>query len=113
MPTAYRWVCSLNTTTGSEKFSLLAEYPTCESTVKGLVALNWWGVMVPAGTPKAIVDKYQADLVKVMRDDVVKSKFADLGVEAVYGNSAQFGTFIRQETDKYAKLIKDAGIKGN
>ena len=100
-------------TTGSQKFSLLPEYPTCESTVPGLVALNWWGVMVPAGTPKAVVDKFQADMVKVMRDDVVKSKFADLGVEAVYGNSAQFAVFIRQETDKYAKLIKDAGIKGN
>ena len=100
-------------TTGAEKFSLLAEYPTCDSTVKGLVALNWWGVMVPAATPRAIVDKYQADLVKVMRDDVVKGKFADLGVEAVYGNSGQFAAFIKQETDKYAKLIREAGIKGN
>src|SRR5204863_4675655 len=52
-------------TTGPQKFSLLAEYPTCESTVPGLVALNWWGVMVPAGTPKAVVDKYQADMAKV------------------------------------------------
>ena len=100
-------------TTGPEKFVLLADYPTCAATVPGLVALNWWGVMVPAGTPKAVVDKFQADMVKVMRDDVVKSKFADLGVEAVYGNSAQFGAFIRQETDKYARLIKEAGIKGN
>ena len=100
-------------TTGREKFVLLPDYPTCAAAVPGLVALNWWGVMVPAGTPKAVVDKFQADMVKVMRDDVVKSKFADLGVEAVYGNSAQFAAFIRQETDKYAKLIKEAGIKGN
>jgi tripartite-type tricarboxylate transporter receptor subunit TctC len=100
-------------TTGSQKFVLLPEYPTCESTVPGLVTLNWWGVMVPAGTPRAVVDKFQADMVKVMQDATVKSKFADLGVEAVYGNSARFGAFIRQETDKYTKLIKEAGIKGN
>jgi len=100
-------------TTGPQKFALLPEYPTCESTVPGLVALNWWGVMLPAGTPKGVVDKFQSDMVKVMRDEVVKQKFADLGVEAVHSTPAQFVSFIRQETDKYTKLIKEAGIKVN
>jgi len=98
-------------TTGAQKFALLSEYPTCDSTVPGLVAVNWWGVLLPAGTPRPIVDKFHADMMKVMQDPVVKSKFADLGVDAVSSTPAQFASFIRAEMDKYAKLIKEANIK--
>jgi tripartite-type tricarboxylate transporter receptor subunit TctC len=92
---------------------LLPELPTCDATVPGLVAVNWWGVLLPAGTPKAIVDKYHADMVKAMQDPVVKSKFADLGVEAISSTPAEFGRFIKAETDKYSRLIKEANIKVN
>src|SRR5688572_7898209 len=100
-------------TTGPQKFVLLPEYPTCESTVPGLVTVNWWGVLLPAGTPKPIVDKFHADMVRVMQDAVVKQKFADLGVEAISSTPAQFNSFIKAEMGKYSKLIKEAGIKGN
>ena len=100
-------------TTGAQKFVLLPELPTCDATVHGLVAVNWWGVLLPAGTPKAIVDKYHADMVKAIQDPVVKSKFADLGVEAVSSTPAEFGGFIKSETDKYARLIREANIKVN
>ncbi len=100
-------------TTGAQKFALLSELPTCDSEVPGLVAVNWWGVLMPAGTPKAIIDKFHSDMVKVMVDPVVKSKFADLGVEAVSSTPEQFGAFIRSEMDRYARLIKEAGIKVN
>ena len=100
-------------TTGAQRFALLPDLPTCDETVPGLVAVNWWGVLMPAGTPKTVIDKFHADMVKVMQDPVVKSKFADLGVEAVSSTPEQFGSFIRSEMDKYARLIKEAGIKGN
>ena len=100
-------------TTGAQKFALLAELPTCDSSVPGLVVVNWWGVLYPAGVSRAIVDKFHADMVKVMQDPVVKQKFADLGVEAVSSTPAQFDTFIKSEMDRYARLIKDAGIKVN
>jgi len=100
-------------TTGAQKFVLLSELPTCDSTVPGLVVVNWWGVLFPAGVSKAIVDKFHADMVKVMQDPVVKGKFADLGVEAVSSSPAQFGAFIKTEMDKFTKLIKEANIKVN
>ena len=100
-------------TTGAQKFVLLPDLPTCDSSVPGLVAVNWWGVLLPAGTPKPIVDKFQGDMVKVMQDATVKSKFADLGVEAVSSTSAEFGNFIKSEMDKYAKLIKETNMKVN
>jgi tripartite-type tricarboxylate transporter receptor subunit TctC len=100
-------------TTGAQKFVLLPELPTCDATVPGLVAVNWWGVLLPAGTPKPVVEKLHGDMVKVMQDAVVRSKFADLGVEAVSSTPEQFGSFIKAETDKYSRLIREAGIKVN
>ena len=101
-------------TTGAQRFALLPDLPTCvESGVPGLVAVNWWGVLMPAGTPKAVIDKFHADMVKVMQDAVVKSKFADLGVEALSSTPEQFGSFMKAEMDKYSRLIKEAGIKVN
>ena len=99
--------------TSPERSPLAPEIPTCaESGLPGLVAVNWWGVLLPAGTPKVIADKFRADLVKVMQDPEVKEKFAALGVEALSSTPAEFGAYIKSETAKYAKLIKDAGIKG-
>jgi len=73
--------------------------------------VNWWGLLLPAGTPKAITDKFHADLVRVMQDPDVKEKFAQLGVEAMSGTPEDFAAFMKAETSKYAKLIKDAGIR--
>ena len=97
--------------TGPERSPIMPELPPCAESVPGLVAVNWWGVFMPAGTPKAITDKFHADLVKTMQDAEVKRKFADLGVEAVHSTPEQFIAFMRSETAKYAKLIKEAGIK--
>lgn len=97
--------------TGAERSPITPDLPPCAESVPGLVAVNWWGVYMPAGTPKAITDKFHADLVKAMQDEEVKRKFADLGVEAVYSTPEQFVSFMKSETAKYAKLIKEAGIK--
>ena len=97
--------------TGPERSPLAPDLPPCAETVPGLVALNWWGVFMPAGTPKAILDKFHADLVRVMQDPDLKKKFADLGVDAVYSTPEQFVLFLKAETAKYAKLVKEAGIK--
>jgi tripartite-type tricarboxylate transporter receptor subunit TctC len=100
-------------TTGAQRFALLPDLPTCDATVPGLVAVNWWGVLLPAGTLKPVVDKFHADMVKVMQDPVVKGKFADLGVEAVSSTPEQFSSFIRAEMDKYSRLIREANIRVN
>jgi tripartite-type tricarboxylate transporter receptor subunit TctC len=97
--------------TGEQKYELLPEPPPCQAAAPGLVAVNWWGVLYPAGTPGRIVEKLNADTVKALADPDVKKRFADLGVEAVSSTPAQFAAFIRAEMGKYAKLIKEANIK--
>ena len=99
--------------TGDSRYALLPEPPLCKESAPGLVAVNWWGVLLPAGSPKAIVNKLNADTVKALADPDVKKRFADLGVEAVSSTPAEFAAFIRDEMAKYAKLIKDANIKVN
>jgi len=97
--------------TGADRSPIMPDLPPCAEAVPGLVAVNWWGVYMPAGVSKAITDKFHTDLVKAMQDEEVKRKFADLGVEAVSSTSEQLVAFMRSETAKYSKLIKDAGIK--
>ena len=99
--------------TGSQRYELLPEPPLCQEAAPGLVAVNWWGALLPAGSPKAIVDKLHADTVRALADPDVKKRFADLGVEAVSSTPEQFAAFIRDEMAKYAKLIKEANIKVN
>jgi tripartite-type tricarboxylate transporter receptor subunit TctC len=99
--------------TGAEKFELLPDMPPCHEAAPGLVAVNWWGVLYPAGTPRPIVGKLAADTARALADPDVKKKFADLGVVAVSSSPEQFSAFIKQEVDKYGKLIKEANIKVN
>jgi len=97
--------------TSAKRSPIMPGLPPCTESVPGLVAVNWWGVFMPAGTPRAITDKFHSDLVKVMQDADVKQKFADMGVEAIYSTPQRFVAFMKSETAKYAKLIKEAGIK--
>ncbi len=99
--------------TGTERYELIPEPPTCQSDAAGLVAVNWWGVLYPAGTAKPIVDKLHRDTVKVLADADTKKRFADLGVETKSSSPSEFSAFIKAEMAKYAKLIKEANIKVN
>jgi len=98
--------------TGSERSPFVPEIPTCvESGMPGLVAVNWWGVLLPAGTPRAIVQKFHGDIVKVMKDADLIERFGQLGVDAVSSTPEDFAAFMRSEAVKYARLIKEANIK--
>ena len=99
--------------TGEQRYELLPDQIPCQGDARGLQAVNWWGVLYPAGTPKNIVEKLHADTVKVLADPDTKKRFADLGVETKASTPAEFSAFIKAETEKYAKLIKEANIKVN
>jgi tripartite-type tricarboxylate transporter receptor subunit TctC len=98
--------------TSKERSPLSPEIPTlAEQGYPELVAVNWWGVLVPTGTPRPIVEKLNADLVKVLADKDLKDRYAQLGVEPLSSTPEFFGQFIQTEAARYAKLIKDANIK--
>jgi tripartite-type tricarboxylate transporter receptor subunit TctC len=98
----------------AKRSALFPDIPTfAEGGLSGLVAENWWGVYLPTGTPKAVVDAYHEALVKVMADPDLKEKFAGLGVEAMASTQAEFRAFLASEHARYSKLVADNNIKGD
>jgi tripartite-type tricarboxylate transporter receptor subunit TctC len=99
--------------TSEKRSPFTPQLPTLEEEgVKGFAAANWWGILFPAGVPRPIIDKVNADIVKVVANQEVKTRLGELGVEAVSSTPEQFGDFMAKETARYQKLIKEANIKG-
>lgn len=89
----------------------LPDVPGIGETVKGYEFTNWWGILAPAGTPAAAVTRLNQELTAIAAMPDVREKLADLGLAAQSSTPQQFADLIRTETDKVAKIVKDAGIK--
>jgi len=99
--------------TSGKRSSVLPEVPTfAEAGLPGFVAENWWGMFLPAGTPKSIVDKLQADLATAMGSADIKQKFEDMSVEALSSTPEALRDFARAESERWGKLVKEADIRG-
>ena len=81
-----------------------------ESGLKGYEATNWFGVFAPAKTPKELVARLNAEFDRVIRSPELTERFNNDGLEPVGGLPESFASFVRAEIDKYAKVIKAAGI---
>jgi tripartite-type tricarboxylate transporter receptor subunit TctC len=98
--------------TSEKRFSILPDIPTVsEGGVPGFDMSTWWGLVAPAAVSKDIIARLQAETVKVLRQPDVKEKIAFAGADTVGNTADQFGAFIRSETAKYARIVKDANIK--
>ena len=98
--------------TTAKRLAPLPNVPTiAESGIAGYEAVNWYGVFVPAGTPKDIVAKLHAEIVRVLKQPDVKERFAGEGGEIVADSPEAFGAFVHNEIPKWAKVIKDASVK--
>ena len=96
--------------TGAARSPQLPDVPTViESGVPGYEAYVWMGLLAPKGTPPAIVERLNREVVAVLREDEVKAYMANAGIEIVGSSSAEFGRFFRAERDQWAKVIKDTG----
>ena len=98
--------------TTSKRSALLPNVPTiAESGVKGYEVLSWNGIAAPAGTPEAIVERLHTEAVRALRDPKVQQRLAEQGAEAVGSSPAEYDAFIRSETEKWARVIKESGAK--
>jgi tripartite-type tricarboxylate transporter receptor subunit TctC len=98
--------------TSAERWPHTPELPTlAEEGIKGFAAVNWWGILFPAGVPRPIVEKVNADLVKALAAPSVKSALAVLGVETISSTPEQFGAFMAAETDRWGNLIKQQNLE--
>ncbi|HEX6004646.1 MAG TPA: tripartite tricarboxylate transporter substrate binding protein [Burkholderiales bacterium] len=97
---------------GSKRSQSAPDVPTiAESGVPGYEFVSWNGVHVPAGTPKSIVTKIQADLVKVVALPDVRARMASLGMEVAGSTPEELGALVKSDITKWGKVIKEAGVR--
>jgi tripartite-type tricarboxylate transporter receptor subunit TctC len=99
-------------TGGAHRSPVLPDVPTiAEAGLTGYEANNWWGVVAPAGTPPAIVEKLHREISAVQNSEQTKKQFATEGAEIVQMSSAEFGAFMASEMQKWERVVKESGIK--
>jgi tripartite-type tricarboxylate transporter receptor subunit TctC len=100
--------------TTAKRSALVPELPTvAEAGLPGFEANNWYGVLVPAKTPRAVIARLNKDFTAVLNSPEVKQFLFNQGLDAAPGTPEEFGAYIKSEIAKWAKVIKAAGLKAN
>lgn len=100
--------------TSAARSAAVPDLPTlAESGLTGYEISSWFGLFVPSSTPAAVVDKLYRETARVLKSPDVIERFAKEGAEPVGSAPADFNNYVRQEFVKYAKVIKDNGIKAD
>jgi len=98
--------------TSAKRSALLPDVPTlAEGGLPGFEVVVWYGVCAPAATPKALLAKIEADVIKAVGSPDLQKRLFEQGVETMPMSSAQFAAYMQAETDKWARTIKGAGIQ--
>jgi len=98
----------------AQRLAFARELPTvAESGLPGFEHVLWSALLVPAGTPRDIVMRLNAELVKAMNAPDLRERLTALGAEAVVTNPEQFTAFLKSETDKYGKIVRALGLKAD
>jgi tripartite-type tricarboxylate transporter receptor subunit TctC len=97
---------------GPARSPALPDVPTiAESGLPGYALTNWFGLVAPAATPREVIAKIQVDVSRVLQQPDIRDKLTAMGATAVGSTPDQFGSFIRDESAKWAKLIREVGIR--
>ena len=98
--------------TGAKRASVAPGIPTiAEAGVPGYEVVQWFGVLAPAHTPRDIIARLHAGIVRVVQDPAIRERFSSDGAETVGSTPEEFAAVIRADLSKWSKVIKDAGIK--
>jgi len=97
---------------GPRRTALLPEVPTiAESGLPGYALTNWFGLLAPAATPKQVLIQLNGDVLKILKQEDLQKKIADLGADVVGNSAEEFGAEMRAESAQWAEVIKAAGIR--
>ena len=98
--------------TGSKRTPLAADLPTvAESGIPGYAFDSWWGLVTNAAVPPAIINTLNTEVRRVLQLPDVKDRFADLGIDVSHGTPSELASFTRAEIERFAKVIRDTGIR--
>ena len=99
--------------TNSKRAAVLAEVPTIGETLPGYEFNNWFGLMAPAGTPRPVVDRINAEIVRILALPEIREKLTVLGLEPTPSTPEQFAAVIRTDAEKSGRIIKAAGLRAD
>ena len=100
--------------TGPARAKTLPDVPTAnEAGAKGFVVTNWYGLVAPTKTPQPILDRLNREVVKVVHHPDLAQRYAADGAEGVGSTAQQFAALVKSENEKWGKLIRETGIKGD
>ena len=97
--------------TNAKSSPVAPNLPTVAATLPGFEALQWFGLLMPAGTPADIVAKLNAEVVKILKLPEVRERLQAMGIEIAGNSPEQFAAFMRSETTKWGRIVKDSGAK--
>jgi tripartite-type tricarboxylate transporter receptor subunit TctC len=95
-----------------QRIAALPDVPSISETLPGYEARGWNGILAPAGTPGPVVDRLNREIVKVVRSPEFQQVLAGEGATPVGNTPAEFDAIIRADVKKWAKIVKDAGLRG-
>jgi len=98
--------------TSAKRAGGASDIPTiAEAGVPGYEAVQWFGVLAPAGTPREIIARLHKEVVRTVQTPDIRQKLVNDGADPVGSSPKEFAAFLRSETTKWAKVAKDIGIK--
>jgi tripartite-type tricarboxylate transporter receptor subunit TctC len=97
--------------TSSKRSAVAPDVPTIAESLPGYEVDNWYGVLVPARTPREVISKLNREVNRVLQIPEVKARLHIQGLETLSSTPEQFGSYIKSETVKWAKVIKESGAK--
>jgi len=97
--------------TSSKRVEIAPELPTVAETLPGFESNQWWGLYGPVGLPANVVTRLNTELNKVLRSEDLRKKYAVDGIEAAGGTPADLAVYLKTDFDRWAKVVKAAGIK--
>ncbi len=99
-------------TTGDKRSAAAPQLPTvAEAGLAGYEVSVWYGVLAPAGTPPAVVNRLHAELVKIVQSPDITARWAALGAEPLHNTPDQFAEFLKNDLVKWTKVVRDSGAK--
>jgi tripartite-type tricarboxylate transporter receptor subunit TctC len=97
--------------TTRQRTSLAPDIAAVAETVPGYELVGWYGLLAPLGTPRAIIDRINREITRALATPEVRERLVAVGAEAVDSNPAAFKAFLENETRRWDKVLKDAGIR--
>jgi tripartite-type tricarboxylate transporter receptor subunit TctC len=97
--------------TAAKRIAAAPDIPTIGETVPGYEVATWWGMFAPARTPADVIEKIRADTVAALGHESVKSRYEALGAPPSPSTPAELAALLRADAEKWAPIVKDAGIK--